>query len=281
MTITATVDWITITFKEFDNDARQFVSDFASFGQDVSTSPRHGYTTARRDGNGVLRMWNSDRPEMGLHIIFGGTALGSLYTCCGVEWGEILVGAKECGGRITRLDLAKDARMEMVNMEKIWNSLEAGSYKGTARKIAQMRGLNAGHTIYIGSRTSERFIRLYDKAAEQGIPSLDWKRLEIELKGQAARAIASRLCSGAALSTCFDMVAHDMMEFNDEPDWDKFFPDGEVEYDLPKREKVTDREKWIRDQVTPAIRTHVAEVTDSEACWALLRLLLKWADTQP
>ena len=281
MSITATIDWITITFKEYDENAKQFLCSHAHAGKNVSTSPRHGYTAAYRDENGVLVMWNNYRPDMGVHIIFGGSSLRGIYEKGSVEPRDILVSAKELGGRVTRLDLAKDARLEVVNMEKIWNSLEAGAYKGTARKIAQMRGLNAGHTIYIGSRTSERFIRLYDKAAEQAITGGDWKRLEIELKGQAARAVASRIVSGTSLSTCFDMVAQDMIEFIDEREWEKFFPDGDVPFDLPKREKVTDRERWILEQVIPAIRNHVMEVRDSEACWALLRLLMLWSDSQP
>lgn len=267
--INITIDWIAITFKEYDNDASQFMAYHALAGKTVSATPRNGYTAAVRDENGVLRMWHNYRPDMGVHVIFAGSALRSIFERSSVQPREILSNAQDLGGRVTRLDLAKDATAEAVNMEKIWNSLEAGKFRGTARKHAQMRGLKAGHTIYIGSRTSERFIRLYDKASEQNIGGLDWKRLELELKGQCARAAATAIVNGEGMSRPFDAHVNDMVKFDNEPEWEKFFPDHDPDFSMPKIEKTTDRETWILSQVVPAVREHIKHVGMSVAIKAL------------
>jgi hypothetical protein len=215
---------------------------------------------------------------MGIHIIFGGAALRAIFGRGGVQPAEILSDALELGGRVTRLDLAKDAKSEAVNMEKIWNTLEAGEFSGTARKHAQMRGLNAGHTIYIGSRTSERFIRLYDKAAELGVMGMDWKRLELELKGQCARAAATAIVNGQGLSRPFDAHVNDMVKLVNEPDWEKFFPNYDPGFSMPKTEKMTDREAWILSQVLPAVREHIKRVGMSVAIKALAGVIASGDD---
>ena len=53
------------------------------------------------------------------------------------------------------------------NVKKVYSSCKYDSDKGT---------------IYFGSRTSKVFIRIYDKALEQGLDDVEWTRVELELK---------------------------------------------------------------------------------------------------
>lgn len=89
--------------------------------------------------------------------------------------------------KITRADIAVDL---------IWSGLKVSDF---AEEYKQEYGSNgakswsfikgkSGDTCYIGSRTSERMLRFYDKAGEQNIP-IDWLRVELECKGAYAHHI--------------------------------------------------------------------------------------------
>jgi DNA relaxase NicK len=176
------------------------------------------------------------------------------------------------------LDIAKDALEEGVDMRQIWDALERGEYEGTARKIAHMAGLDGGHTIYIGSRTSEKFMRLYDKGVEQHLEGADWKRLELELKGMVARAAAHQVIDTRSLTGTFNSVALGMVNLTDCHEYAKFFPAGGEELSLPAIEKHTDREAWLIKQVIPALREHIKQEGLTEAVKALRALLDVLAD---
>lgn len=72
--------------------------------------------------------------------------------------------------------------------------------------IEKCNGETTGHTIYLGSRTSEIMFRIYDKKLEQNSKSdcdtIDnpWVRWEIELHKDRACAVALYLISGNNLS---------------------------------------------------------------------------------
>lgn len=89
--------------------------------------------------------------------------------------------------KITRADIAIDL---------IWSGLKVADfadeykqeYGDDGRKAWSFIKGKSGDTCYIGSRTSERMLRFYDKAGQQNIP-IDWLRVELECKGGVAHRI--------------------------------------------------------------------------------------------
>lgn len=66
--------------------------------------------------------------------------------------------------------------------------------RGRPWKVAYIDGFGAGDTTYIGSRDSETFVRVYDKAAETGTEEYRGAvRYEVEFKNGAAAAAYARL----------------------------------------------------------------------------------------
>jgi len=272
--ITITIDWLSVNFKEFTNATNDFMRTYASFPPTLPSTPRFGYGEATVDDNGTIVQWNVDRPDMGYHFIFSGSALRNIFSKTPIQQPTLLRAAIDAGCSISRLDLAKDITETPIDLPTIYQSLERGEARGTTRKFGRVTSNDNGYTIYIGSRQSERFIRLYDKAAEQGLANRDWKRLEVETKGMVARSVALALTNTNDWSQIFDNVVRGAIWLPKNADWLAFFPMGIVTIGLPKETKETDREKWIESQVTPAVAKHWIEHPESKAVQALIDMLL-------
>lgn len=101
-----------------------------------------------------------------------------------------------------RLDIALDTYHREVTHDKVLAEYRAGSFDGDGRPPAMKMILNEdpmdGQTIYIGKRENGKFLRGYEKGCEMvsklntalevthidGIPVLDFYRLELELKAK-------------------------------------------------------------------------------------------------
>jgi len=278
--LTITLDWLAMTFKNGDYNESEFLRKFARTPTVVFETAYHGYTTATRDENGVQVSWNSDRKEMGLHAVFSGSALRNLIERSGISPQTLLSEALHAGASITRLDLAKDAQDVPIDLDNIYQALKEGQNLGTARTYGKIESSAGGFTVYIGSRTSEKFIRIYNKAAEQNIQGVLWFRMEIETKGMVARAIASSLDRSRDWSSVFDTVAKTMVRFESSKDYEAFHSSDSVEVGLPKIERHSDTEFWIASQVIPAVSRHYAENRSSDAVAKLLAILTFIKDNQ-
>jgi len=104
--------------------------------------------------------------------------------------------------KITRLDLAFDSYDGAYTTDDVWGCLLQGKTAGTARTIDGFMGFTgktAGRTIYVGSPKSNTRLRIYDKAAEQGISVdqridyKDWSRYELQLRSDFAHATYTQL----------------------------------------------------------------------------------------
>ena len=269
MTKTITIDWLSFTTREnVEDEALLLLLDY---GRAISEAPRFGYTSALRFASGLVVMSNSDRSEMGRHWILSGACLKAIADETGMDGFRLLRAVFEAGAKITRLDLAKDARDEGIEIPKIYRALSIGSYTGQIRSYSQIESSGGGHTIYLGSRASEKFARIYDKGVEAGEGG-DWKRFEVELKGDVAKEAGRALVDPRNTpAQIFDGITRAMAVIAT-PHYTRFWGEAEP-VSLPKIAKEADRERWIAEQVTKAVLEHVHEFPDSNAVLVLYRAL--------
>jgi len=270
---TVSLDWLAGTFTRESESQNEFIRRFASTGTVVPVPAHNGYTASLADENGVQISWNPDREEMGLHAVFSGSALRNLQQRNGVSSEALLGALLQAGCRVTRLDLAKDVIDEFIDLDGIWADLHAGRHVGSARKVAQMVSNDGGQTIYIGSRSSEKFIRIYNKAAEQQLDGKRWTRLEIETKGMVARAFATALTASAEWAGQLVGAVRVMANLPRNESYQTLLRTTEVVQGLPKLEKSTDRERWIAEQVIAAVARHYIDNPNSEAVARLISTL--------
>jgi hypothetical protein len=114
---------------------------------------------------------------------------------------------------VTRLDLAVTLRDEDIDRD--WTAIAQrqasmdGRVDSGVLKTHRIEGTPDGRTLYIGSRSSDRYIRIYDKTAEsKGVWPLRSWRWEIEYKKPRAGLVAARLLrSGGRPNDVIDVVA--------------------------------------------------------------------------
>ena len=114
------------------------------------------------------------------------------------------------GVRASRLDIAMDIfGSEGLTVPAIANAVEHGDIIAVTKKATYTHGVGgrtSGATLYLGSRTSERMLRIYDKAAEQGIDGMKWLRLEFEIKEEQARAVQNALVVNNEIAGIFRAI---------------------------------------------------------------------------
>ena len=104
----------------------------------------------------------------------------------------------------TRIDLALDIKDDSIKFDKLLKYLNKNQivtrfkkYKYVVEKQIEEDGqYTIGETIYFGSRSSNIFIRIYDKAKQMKQNEDSWIRIEIVYKDEHANALALYIAQG-------------------------------------------------------------------------------------
>lgn len=93
--------------------------------------------------------------------------------------------------KITRVDLAHDDFLgEAVTVDWALEHWQAGGFtwSGTAPQVEQignwLKPSGKGRTFAVGSRTSGKYCRIYEKGRKEGCSDSPWTRFEVELKSK-------------------------------------------------------------------------------------------------
>jgi phage replication initiation protein len=140
--------------------------------------------------------WSPEYPSFGVHISLPASALGSS------RFGDVrglLSYMESMGFRGSRIDFAIDDHVGILDLDVISRAIAGRAFVspvhggGEITSWARSRDVEVqGRTLYLGSRASESYMRIYDKAAESHL-SGHWVRVELELKGKKAAAAVREL----------------------------------------------------------------------------------------
>lgn len=151
------------------------------------------------------------RNDMGICLDMSGQGCRTFEEFSHKSWFELLEGIYRFGGRVsvTRLDLAYDDHVGLINIWKIRRDVEDRNYRSKSKKSRviwsddQVQDIK-GNTVEVGSKSSPVMIRIYDKAAERGFKNRHWVRIEIQLRQdrshQACKLLFQRESIGAVAS---------------------------------------------------------------------------------
>lgn len=119
---------------------------------------------------------------------------GTGCTYANLWWEQLLFSWLEQYGndvRITRIDLAYDALENHFLSVDLFNEIHSkgGFTNGGRPPEIEYRGNwkkpnGRGRTLYIGSRQSSKFCRIYEKGKQLGDDDSDWLRIEVEYKSR-------------------------------------------------------------------------------------------------
>lgn len=211
--------------------------------------------------------------NMGVHVVISGTGIRemeargiNIIPWCKTRFIE--------GCKFTRLDIAIDDRTETITVSKIVKELESGNVSGRYKVWTPIRSyrrtkngnelINEG--VSIGSRKSETYIRIYNKAKEQKQEE-PWTRLEVEFKGDKANEAIIQMIASDEEINYIVRVVRGIIEVK-EPSldsnrsrrkvagwWEEFL--GYVEKlritVKPSVRTIETVKQWIKKQVAPSL----------------------------
>lgn len=221
----------------------------------LPVSPRYGYRYVVQSEIGAAVHYTSPDSPQGVHVSYSGTAINTADALTMIEH-HLAQGAK-----VTRLDLAADLRGADIPLDHMFDMMQnrRGKTKGPkavtrARRFTMMSG-STGNTLYIGSRTSTRMLRIYDKRAQTGSDGGAWWRAEVELKGAPAHAAAKIVLKRGvvALRGILKSVAH----FPGVPEWEYLTDYADVIM-VRSDQKLRDTRGWLLSHVAKTVAKQCA-----------------------
>lgn len=268
MVVKQCVDWLSYTVDWADAQIPAFEAGSSlwpaldrvacSKGEWMHCNPRNGYTVAYQmvSRPGLTVMWNPQMQEMGVHVNWSGSALQH------VAYDRLSVDVWGLTTRVGRIDIAVDIDKKM-DLALAREQFKSGMVDTLARKCKLLLGED-GDTLYVGSRTSQKFLRIYDKAAQQGITG-DWFRIELECKGDFARGVFLHLLNEP--DSDMRPVIRGFCDFNFLPEWEDMADSPTPTWTIPKAEKRSDREKWLLEIVAPAFADMICSSQEFREKW--------------
>jgi len=263
MTVIFTTDWLNYTITDLGQRSATDCPYPRENTWEVGKSGR-GYDTTLSNDLGVRLSWHSERRDMGVHVQYSGGCLN--------RWRNEQISPRQIAqfhharyDRCSRIDLALDAENEGLSILKLSAAMRKGKALTRTDKFSHIKSNDGGETLYIGSRVSELFMRIYNKAAEQGNKPenpADWIRIELECKGERAKQIGAVL----AMRTETDMALFArglIKDFIDFPDrvWSRIVGDTAIHIGKSQEKSGKTRE-WLLGTVAPAMARYIQETGD-------------------
>ena len=216
--------------------------------------------------NNNVRIYYNGNPGMGINTSVSGKGCRYMESQ-GIDlWSLLFRLAQSAKINITRLDLALDTSVKLI--DKVRKNIDSKKYISKSRSISYIcksgKDSTRTETIYIGSRSSDLMIRIYDKAIEQSLEGIDWERWEIVLKKEKIKEAIPLLKKDISqtfrdiLYTYFrplKKVESNKSRSKVESWYLKFL--GKVEkislYRDPSQKTIEDKWNWVEKQVAPTL----------------------------
>lgn len=251
------LDWLrfSVPISTANNELLPPHETFAHSGEVLTPFPNYAQAVALMAGR---IDWNDDRPEQRKLVTLTGDDLlrarragvTDTLLCRWIDAFEDL--------NVPRLDIAIDTPNEGVTPEKLYAAWSAQELRTRARTVTRVQGTDEdgkgkGYTVYIGSRHSEQFLRVYDKRAEQkakgkSVPDGLWTRVELELKGGKA-VLALRFIAEQGIGRAGPIISQ-FLDWPANAVW-RAITSGDIVPSLEVGRKETDTETWLRRVVFP------------------------------
>lgn len=184
----AGVDWLTMTWKNGDADYSRCKNELENFGQKLNAANFESKFTSWQGYSGWQfgKIFLGERPD-GLIL----RASGSDAKTAAAE-----IRARNISGKATRCDLQATARDRAAKndygcrVRKEVESLAGKSGRAARRRFACYKDFGHDSGFTLGSRSSQRFARFYNKTLEQrGRVEKGLWRYELEYKGKQAQYV--------------------------------------------------------------------------------------------
>lgn len=249
----AGVDWVTMTSTE-DKVGMEWLKMYTAYrkGQLEEADKEQHFNNGYYAGMGIASMRWGYSERLGYIILISGGDAERF-------WQHLEPGKH----RVTRLDLCVDFRPDKkCLLAKKLHSEVSEERRAEFPMLSLFVGPKGGDTLYVGSRHSQQYGRLYDKGVQSFSepPGVKW-RAEVEYKKPLAGLMALELInedSEQRREAIIDTVLH--WFFDRGIDVEPSYARGHaIQISVEQRITTKDRKlAWLRSQVSPTIQTLVS-----------------------
>lgn len=188
-----------------------------------------------------------DVVKQGVMVVFSGQACDYVG-----DMRDTLKRAIDLEMSLTRADVAFDIHNGGESVRDLATLHDELYGEEPPRKTAFISS-KGGDTFYVGSRSSPKMVRVYDKAAQQKVHA-DWVRVELELKYEAARNAMAHLsrypaAMGSVIAQVVGVPSSRLMQVCEDA------AQGDITLRSTKEKTQGDRLLWLMKSVMPAIET--------------------------
>lgn len=253
------LDWITLTVVY--DERLNLPAGIENTGEIVRPNPKGYNTTYQLSPAGTMSIHTDDPIRMKACFIFNGSALRELENHDITPESLLNHFQRLKGYNVTRCDIALDIKnaglcaADIHHLNELAKQQDLGSSYNRKRHFHSSDAVvltDSGSevtieacTLELGSRESDRFMRIYDKGAEQNTIE-DWKRVEMEIKGKTALVLALEI----TLYGLEDVARGLFRSFINPPVfWWSWAIEGVWVVFRGAGRKVTNAAKWLHKQV--------------------------------
>lgn len=237
------VDWIAGTFR--DRKAHELALNLTQ--NYVQCKGYLNYSDGTLYEDGRKRYTAPDHPEWGVHMVWSGTACSN----CPVDPIHLICALICANFSFTRIDLAIDIKNANLLPSRATEEIKNGRIKTRAKECpAWYDAAGTGYTQYVGKKSSEIYLKLYDKAAELGTNE-DHTRVELTVRSDRADKAARQ----AILRRDFRGMVVSFADFPEWDEWNKAMATTPIK--LPSERKETATRKWLIEQCVPALAREI------------------------
>lgn len=298
------LDWLAFTVTSDKYDTFESVANLFGLNPiDFIIQPKgsYGYKSRFTHNSEVINILTDGNEDMGIHVscsassllyfvesfretLITNTPFGSGYDYNTFD--NVLVTMFDVIssiGSFSRLDIAlDDVGVAWYSLDEFYDILMdpdriCTRYRTFGSNLSRNfddKRTKQGHTLTLGSRDTDCYLRIYDKQLEQAkkrgvapdqLPP--WVRWELEIKGhETCMKIVNHLVNGQNLGSLFCGILSNKMRIvntgntrrercETDPKWEQFICSAEkLSISVPKAEKSLDsKREWIRQQVAPTL----------------------------
>lgn len=219
-------DWLTVTCKEEDPWYWVTLLHMEDVNWTAMERGRNGYRSGIYFGS--ISILYDGNPDMGICLDMSGQGCRSFEEYGGGDFtGLFKMFSQDDRFHITRLDVAFDDHTGILDIRQLFRDTD--DQDGGQQFVSKFRKSKieksfqdgrSGISIYHGSEQSEIMIRIYDKAAERGLPEEQhWVRVELQLRRDRAAQFAFASVS-EPIGTLFRGVLVNYVRYVDDPGTD-------------------------------------------------------------
>lgn len=186
-------DWVTVSIPCLEPSELLDWCGLQGLSWDVQDGSKLHYAQ-RMSCDGITVHYSppeDSRHNVGCCLEMSGCGCRRFESSASISIGDLLEWAVECGYKVTRLDIALDDFCGLIDLRTMAGQARRFEYTAQCRKVRIMEECDSGEPEHLaisvchGSKSSEIYVRCYDKRAERNawdeLPH--WVRLEVQLRG--------------------------------------------------------------------------------------------------